>query len=163
MSKEVIIRARCDAASVSGCDDTDPTEVTFNGLVVDLCDEHRAQLFDPLAELVATHGVQADGQPQRRPGQMPCLVCGTHVANMSGHLANVHGASVGDVYGTKCPLCARNMASVQALGVHLARTEDPVHRALGSVAEAFDVAARTDPHGIVKERRAVARQMRAAA
>lgn len=169
--KEVIVRASCDRHYPDSCPGGDVRDVVVWGRTIDLCDDHRAELVDPLRELVDAVGVRPDppstGVPPRAAGGgqkpsknlhvAPCL-CGKAGAH-DAHIRSAHKMSTGDLFGTRCPLCGETFQTASVLGSHASR----IHELRGS-AHVFAQAERAgDPFGIVAERRQLVNGPRARA
>lgn len=135
---------------------------------LELCEAHRAALIYPLADVAERLGQAVKGEAAkaatsssgggnggRNATAEPCLVCEHHAPTIAAlllHLRNKHATTIGAVYGTTCPLCAREFPNASALGGHVSRTHREVAATLGnaSLPEAFRYAAdRGDEHDVV--------------
>jgi rubredoxin len=160
MAQELIVSTWCDACLAEGeRTEGEPVSVALGrsvALILDLCERHRKELVDPLAETLAEHGRRPDGKPVKRAraaapvegtgSERPsCPVCGASPSTfgaMSGHLRRMHGTTVTEAYGTVCPVCG----SDHGHGTHIAR----MHQIEGGMVGAFEWArANGDPAGVV--------------
>lgn len=108
---------------------------------IDLCEECRKELVDPLADFLSEHG-QPTVRPKNAAGRTPCPVpgCGASYKQNKGlknHLATVHADAVQDgmVAGNPvpigadpqaegqyaCPDCERSFLTPQGVGAHRSR------------------------------------------
>jgi hypothetical protein len=131
---------------------------------LELCERHRAELIDPLADVAERLGqvvknlargvkgqAAATDKGKPRPLSEPCLICGLAVKNsgaLSDHLRRSHGVDgIMGAYGLQCPVCGIEAGSSTALGRH------SVTHGGGGAAEAFRMAWEAgDPHGVVATR-----------
>lgn len=159
----------CDVCYDGG--KTEPAEghiVTVAGGTwhLELCEAHRAALIYPLADVAERLGQAVKPKPAKptkaakmpsgdRPNAEPCLLCGhvsPRISALLQHLKASHHTNLEAVYGTDCPVCAREFESATALGVHVSRSHPEVTDALGatSIPTAFRYAVEhDDPHDVV--------------
>ena len=164
MAREVQILTWCDACADEDQRTPGATYTPNHGRrSLDLCDAHHAELLSRLEALLDAYGIQ-EGQEGRRkpgrprkaqapsgavaapPGRFPCLLCGTsHNANgMGGHLRRMHGSTIGQAYGSICPVCGK-----ASTGTHLGRMHPDESQGQGMVGAFAWARAHGDPHGVV--------------
>lgn len=163
MAQELVINTWCDVCAADGQREPgEPVTVSIDGhppRLLDLCERDRKTYVAPLAELLESLGRRVDGKPARRPvapsavtgsGDATCIICGHPAPNASalgGHLRLKHDATLGEVYGTTCPVCGEEKS-----GTHVARSHG-----MPGILPAFAWArANGDPFGVVAAREAAA-------
>lgn len=161
MAREVFVKLWCDAhmaedpnARVEG--ETVPIKVGNVQGELDMCDEHRHALVDPLVTLLHQLGkpiqqklpmhVPANGKPASARTAW-CYVCERSQGNpnVNAHYMDEHGVGQDWVVGSTCPLDGQRFKTFQGMAMHLSRSHDElVHE------QAFREADRAgDPHGVL--------------
>lgn len=184
MAQLIITRCDlCDADTPNSDAAATPHSFTVDGgpvTVVDLCDEHTADVVSPLLGLLSEFGRKPNpeptttapakggkgkgkGQVAPRPTdlQLRCLLCtftGRSASTIDRHVKSAHGyAPPSRMYGDPvCPLCGVACESATGVSVHLGKS--PAHPELPPATGlhyAWTLAMNTgDPHGVVAKRRA---------
>jgi hypothetical protein len=106
---------------------------------LDLCEKHRAELIDPLLELLQRFAIEAEptGPEDGRGPRWTCPRCGRTLAQASAlsHVWQVHRPGQARTQPPECPDCKFGSPRSQTMGLHRVREHgwDPIAAALEGV------------------------------
>lgn len=118
MAQEVRIDLTCDACTAEGIHNTEAETLppiatgTAKPRLIDLCETHRKELFDPLADLLARDGRLEDGTRRRKKRPAPEPEPEPTVAPEP---------TLVDLGANVCPDCSQSFNTAQGLNTHWTR------------------------------------------
>lgn len=164
MSRDIVIH--CDACTDGQTAGKPTRPMTLGGYgpgTLDLCEMHEKELIQPLADLLASNGLDPDGHALRqhngstgskRQRAMPapeggfiCVFCDDSFKFYSGyqnHFPTRHGLRMGEAYGSVCPLDGVDIGHPSMKKLHIEAHGSTYMGGLFVLAQKAD-----DPEGVV--------------